>query len=130
MEGICLIHLQGVAGVQIGTDIHLQGKVPQGGIRHPEGTLTHLKGIERDTVHQVMVDIVKIIATIIEVIGLQTIGMALDISLRGLRRGLVVPLGNGPRSAVGNVSGYRCMSDCRSKGCKFDPGPVPYFRGD
>ena len=36
----------------------------------------------------------------------------------------------GPRSAVGNVSGYRCVSDCRSKGREFDPGPVPYFRGD
>ena len=35
-----------------------------------------------------------------------------------------------PRSAVGNVSGYRCVSDCRSRGCEFDPGPVPYFRGD
>ena len=34
------------------------------------------------------------------------------------------------RSAVGNVSGYRCVSDCRSRGRKFDPGPVPYFRGD
>ena len=33
-------------------------------------------------------------------------------------------------SAVGNVSGYRCMSDCRSRGREFDPGPVPYFRGD
>ena len=32
--------------------------------------------------------------------------------------------------AVGNVSGYRCMSDCRSRGREFDPGPVPYFRGD
>ena len=32
----------------------------------------------------------------------------------------------GPRSAVGNVSGYRCVSDCRSRGHKFDPGPVPY----
>ena len=37
--------------------------------------------------------------------------------------------GTGPRSAVGNVSGYRCESDCRSRGRKFDPGPVPYFRG-
>ena len=37
---------------------------------------------------------------------------------------------SGPRSAVGNVSGYRCVSDCRSKGREFDPGPVPYFRGD
>ena len=36
----------------------------------------------------------------------------------------------GPRSAVGNVSGYRCLSDCRSRGREFDPGPVPYFRGD
>ena len=32
----------------------------------------------------------------------------------------------GSRSAVGNVSGYRCVSDCRSRG----RGPVPYFRGD
>ena len=36
----------------------------------------------------------------------------------------------GPRSAVGNVSGYRCVSDCHSRGREFDPGPVPYFRGD
>ena len=36
----------------------------------------------------------------------------------------------GPRSAVGNVSGYRCVSDCRSRGREFDPDPVPYFRGD
>ena len=41
------------------------------------------------------------------------------------------PLSNaGPRSAVGNVSGYRCVSDCRSRGREFDPGPVPYFCGD
>ena len=36
----------------------------------------------------------------------------------------------GPRSAVGNVSGYRCVSDCRFRGHEFDPGPVPYFLGD
>ena len=36
----------------------------------------------------------------------------------------------GPRSAVGNVSGYRCVSDCRSRGREFDPGQVPYFPGD
>ena len=36
----------------------------------------------------------------------------------------------GPHSAVGNVSGYRCVSDCISRGREFDPGPVPYFRGD
>ena len=35
-----------------------------------------------------------------------------------------------PRSAVGNVSGYRCVGDCRSRGREFDPGLVPYFRGD
>ena len=34
----------------------------------------------------------------------------------------------GSRRAVGNVSGYRCVSDCRSRGREFDPGPVPYFR--
>ena len=36
----------------------------------------------------------------------------------------------GPRSAVGKVSGNRCESDFRSRGREFDPGPVPYFRGD
>ena len=36
----------------------------------------------------------------------------------------------GPRSAVGNVSGYRWEADCRSRGREFDPGPVLYFRGD
>ena len=35
----------------------------------------------------------------------------------------------GPRSAVGNVSGYRCDTGL-SRGREFDPGPVPYFRGD
>ena len=34
------------------------------------------------------------------------------------------------RSAVGNVSDFRYVSDCRSSGRDFDPGPVPYFRGD
>ena len=38
--------------------------------------------------------------------------------------------GAGPHSAVGKVSGYRCESACRSRGGEFDPGPVPYFRGD
>ena len=36
----------------------------------------------------------------------------------------------GPRSAVGNMSGYRCQSDCRSRDCEFDPGPVPYLEID
>ena len=30
--------------------------------------------------------------------------------------------GTGPRSAVGNVSGNRCESDCRFRGREFDPG--------
>ena len=28
----------------------------------------------------------------------------------------------GLRSTVGNMSGYRCESDCRSRGSEFDPG--------
>ena len=36
----------------------------------------------------------------------------------------------GPRSSVGNVSGYRCVSDCNSTGREFDPSPGPYFHGD
>ena len=35
-----------------------------------------------------------------------------------------------PGSIVGNVSGYRCVSDCNSRGREFDPSPVPYFPGD
>ena len=35
----------------------------------------------------------------------------------------------GPRSTVGNMSDCRYVSDCRSRGRKFDPGPVPYFHG-
>ena len=34
------------------------------------------------------------------------------------------------QTRICNVSGYRCVSDCRSRGHEFDPGPVPYFRGD
>ena len=36
----------------------------------------------------------------------------------------------GPHSAVGNVSDCNCVSDCRSRGCGFDLGPVPYFCRD
>ena len=36
----------------------------------------------------------------------------------------------GLRSAVGNMSGYRCVSDCRSRGREFIHGLVPYFHGD
>ena len=32
-----------------------------------------------------------------------------------------------PQSTVGNVSGNRCESDCRSRGRKFDPGQVRHF---
>ena len=45
-------------------------------------------------------------------------------------KGEISTVKTGLRSAVGNVSGYRCVSDCRSRGREFDPGPVPYFRGD
>ena len=34
------------------------------------------------------------------------------------------PILTGPPSTIGN------KSDCRSRGHEFDPGPVPYFRGD
>ena len=37
---------------------------------------------------------------------------------------------SGPHSTVGDMSGTRCESHCRSRGCEFNPGPVPYFRGD
>ena len=39
-------------------------------------------------------------------------------------------IGTGPHSAVGNVSSNRCKSAYKSRGREFDPGPVPYFRGD
>ena len=35
-----------------------------------------------------------------------------------------------PLSTVGNMSGNRCKSDCRSRGREFDPDPVSYFRGN
>ena len=38
--------------------------------------------------------------------------------------------GGGLLSAVGNVSECRYVSGCRSRGHKFNPGPVPYFRVD
>ena len=40
----------------------------------------------------------------------------------------ILVIWTGPRNAVGNVSGYRCVSNCRFRGREFDPGPVPYFR--
>ena len=36
----------------------------------------------------------------------------------------------GQRSAVRDVSGYRCVSDSRYRDPEFDPGLVQYFRGD
>ena len=39
--------------------------------------------------------------------------------------GILTFIRTGPLSAVGNVSGYRCVSDCRSRGCKFEPRPGP-----
>ena len=36
----------------------------------------------------------------------------------------------GPHSAVCNVSDYRCVSDCRCRGCKFHPIPYWYWHGD
>ena len=33
----------------------------------------------------------------------------------------------GPGRAVSKVSGNRCESVCRSRGCEFDPGPVHTF---
>ena len=35
-----------------------------------------------------------------------------------------------PCSAVSNVSDCRYVSDCKFRGGEFDPGAVPYFRGD
>ena len=40
------------------------------------------------------------------------------------------PAYTGPHSAVGNVSGNRCESDCRSRGRELNLGPVPYFLWD
>ena len=33
-------------------------------------------------------------------------------------------------AAVCDLSGYICVSNCRSMGHKFNPGPVPYFHVD
>ena len=35
--------------------------------------------------------------------------------------GILTSVDSGKRSAVGNVSGYRCVSDCNSRGREFDP---------
>ena len=51
-------------------------------------------------------------------------------SFRNSINGSATPNMTGPRSALSNVSGYSGLSDCRSRGRKFDPSPVPYFHGD
>ena len=43
---------------------------------------------------------------------------------------VIIHQNTGLLSAVSNVSGNRCESDCRSRGREFDPCPVPYFRRD
>ena len=40
---------------------------------------------------------------------------------------VMLSLKTGPGSVVGKVSGYRCMSDCRSRGHEFDPGRSHIF---
>ena len=40
-----------------------------------------------------------------------------------LQEGIFVYSYTWPRSAVGNVSSYRCESDCRSRGREFDRDP-------
>ena len=54
---------------------------------------------------------------------------SLNVSLCGFPRDSRAVNTIGPRGAVGNVSDYRYVSDCRSSGREFDPSPVPYFRG-
>ena len=56
--------------------------------------------------------------------------MNVSTKIKAKIRSLVVEWSTRSQFAVGNVSGYRCVSDCRSRGREFDPGPVPYFRGD
>ena len=46
-----------------------------------------------------------------------------------IKNNLLIAVG-AHNSLTQRVSGYRCVSDCRSRGREFDPGPVPYFRGD
>ena len=61
---------------------------------------------------------------------MQSLAVDKDVNSQSLSLSLSLSLSARPRSAVGNVSGYRCVSDNRSRCRKFDPGPVPYFLGD
>ena len=65
----------------------------------------------------------------VKILGLQHYNLISMINLIQMEFPSYIP-NTGPRSAVGNASGYRCEADCRSRGREFDPGPVPYFRGD
>ena len=58
------------------------------------------------------------------------IPILLSVEAQGTFKSNYLAVTTRPRSAVGNESGYRCVSDCRSRVREFDPGPVPYFRGD
>ena len=60
-----------------------------------------------------------------------------DFSMRDASFGKIVRFGSikmfdylQRRVAVGNMSGCRYISDCRSSGRELDPSPLPYFRGD
>ena len=55
---------------------------------------------------------------------------ALSEDYRPYSLGFITPGRLCSQTRIGNVSGYRCVSDCRSRGREFDPDPVPYFRGD
>ena len=43
---------------------------------------------------------------------------------------MATPVYAGLRNTVGIMSGCRYVSDCRSRGRRFDPGLLPYFRRD
>ena len=54
-------------------------------------------------------------------------GTLSEFQLFGSRSGSTIWVQTWPCSAVGNMSDFRYVSDCRSRVCEFDPGPVPYF---
>ena len=46
---------------------------------------------------------------------------SLSLSFNILETLILIPT---PSNRAGNVSGYRCVSDCRSRGREFEPGPA------
>ena len=52
------------------------------------------------------------------------------LKLEQLKPWSVSTIFTGPRSIVRNVSSSRCVSQCRSRGHKFDLDPVPYLHAD